>query len=389
MKKIVAVALSAMAFAFALSGCGAKKYQLYTNIPKGGFTADGNYGVNYIDGGAFGAVDSEKAENSENFKTEGKEWFGIINTDLEATLILTDNFTDEEVSARYGSLCADIEDVLDDINYSLSATVAGSSIYEFNNAEAGATVEITETAYNVLQMSKRIYEFTDGYYNPAVYYSVQAYGFGGAESFPQKAEELPKDGDVIKYNILADSFEDISLEKDEENGRFYAVKPETTVEINGETLTVKLDLGGIGKGYAVDLVSALMDSYGFKFGYFSFGGSSIVYKNHFKQGNYELAMTDPRAIGYYAVAPIANQSVSTSGDNAQYYLIDGVRYCHIINPKTGKPVQTGITSATILGGSAAEDDAYTTAIMAMGKDKAAEFISTKLTDRRVIFAYEA
>ena len=86
------------------------------------------------------------------------------------------------------------------------------------------------------------------------------------------------------------------------------------------------------------------------------------------------------------ITPIANLSVSTSGDNAQYYMIDGVRYCHVINPKTGKPVQTGVMSATILGGSAAEDDAYTTAIMAMGRDKAAEFVKTKLTDRRVVFS---
>ena len=56
--------------------------------------------------------------------------------------------------------------------------------------------------------------------------------------------------------------------------------------------------------------------------------------------------------------------------------------------KTGKPVQTGIMSSTILGGSAAGDDAYTTAIMAMGREKAIEFIQTKLTDRRVVFTLD-
>ena len=391
MKKILAVVLSAVTCAVALSGCAGnqnKKYQLYTNIPQSGFTADSGYGVNLLTGGAFGDVKAEKAENAKDFEARRKEWFGIINTDLTATLVLSDSFKDEEVENRYNSLCGDIGAVLEDINYSLSATVEGSSVYNFNNAQAGARVEITQTAYNVLQLTKQIYEFTEGYYNPAVYYSVQAYGFGGAESFPQKAEELPKDEDIAKYNILAQSFEDIALEKDEENGKFYAVKPEITVEVNGETLSVKLDLGGIGKGYAVDLVSALMDKYGFKFGYFNFGGSSIVYKNHFKAGNYDLAITDPRGISYYMVAPIANQSVSTSGDNAQYYEIDGVRYCHVINPKTGKPVQTGIMSSTILGGSAAGDDAYTTAIMAMGREKAIEIIQTKLTDRRVVFTLD-
>jgi thiamine biosynthesis lipoprotein len=79
--------------------------------------------------------------------------------------------------------------------------------------------------------------------------------------------------------------------------------------------------------------------------------------------------------------------ISTSGDYEQYYIIDDVRYCHIIDPTTGKPVQTGIMTATIIGGSAAEDDALTTAIMTMGKDKAIEFINTKLSDRYVAFTY--
>lgn len=389
MKKICAVIISSLICAAAFGGCTGnqnKKYQLYTNIPQSGFKAESGYGVNLLTGGAFGEVEAEKAENAEIFTGKRKEWFGIINTDLTATLVLSDNFGDEEVSTRYDLLCGDIGKVLHDINYSLSATVKNSSIYNFNAAEAGAKVEITQTAYEVLQLTKRIYEFTEGYYNPAVYYSVQAYGFGGAESFPQKAEDLPKDEDIAKYNILADGFANIVLK--EENAKYYAVKPETTVEINGETLALKLDLGGIGKGYAVDIISGLMDKYGFKFGYFNFGGSSITYKNHFKEGNYNLSITDPRSLGYYMVAPIANQGVSTSGDNAQFYEIDGVRYCHVINPKTGKPVQTGIMSATIMGGSAAEDDAYTTAIMAMGKEKASEFIQTKLTDRRVVFTLD-
>lgn len=388
MKKILAVISSALILAGALSGCGGKKYQLYTNMPQGGFKADNNYSVNLIEGGAFGDIKPEKAENAESFQSKRKEWFGIINTDLTASLVLSDNFQNEEVQSRYNSLCEDIDGVLEDINYSLSATLENSSIYKFNAAKAGATVEITQTAYTVLKLTQQIYGFTEGYYNPAVYYSVQAYGFGGAESYPQKAEDLPKDGDIEKYNTLSSAFADLQIY--EEDGKYYAVKPETTVEVNGETLSLKLDLGGIGKGYAVDIISGLMDGYGFKYGYFNFGGSSIFYKSHYSEGNYDLAITDPRNIigGYYMVAPIANQGVSTSGDNAQFYIIDGVRYCHIINPKTGKPVQTGIASATIMGGSAAEDDAYTTAIMAMGKEKAVEFIQTKLTDRRVVFTLD-
>ena len=72
----------------------------------------------------------------------------------------------------------------------------------------------------------------------------------------------------------------------------------------------------------------------------------------------------------------------------QYYIIDGVRYCHVIDPTTGKPVNNGIMSATVIGGTAAAGDALTTALMAMGKDKALNFIESKLQDVKVAFTYE-
>jgi len=394
MKRFLILLLPAVIATSAVCGCKTteKSYQLYTNIPQEHFKLTSTaYNANILTGGAFGGAVYEKPENANGFSTKGKEWDGIINTDITANLYFSDNFENAGTVQRYESLCGDIQSVLDDINNSLSATYEKSSLYLFNSAPAGEKVEITETAYNVLQIAKTAYEFTGGYYNPAVYYSVEAYGFGNAETCPQTAEELPSDVLIEKYNTLSQAFGSVELTADAENGKFYAQKPQATVEAGGETLSVKLDLGGIGKGYATDVISGLIDKYGFKYGHFDFGGSSNVYKNHYTAGCYSLAITDPRNPfgGYYMTTPVACESISTSGDNVQFYFLDGVRYCHVINPVTGKPVQTGICSATVLGGSAAESDAYTTAIMAMGKDRAVEFIQNKLTDRRVVFTYDS
>ncbi|MDE7301443.1 MAG: FAD:protein FMN transferase, partial [Clostridia bacterium] len=70
-----------------------------------------------------------------------------------------------------------------------------------------------------------------------------------------------------------------------------------------------------------------------------------------------------------------------------YYEIGGVRYCHIIDPATGSPIRTGAASVTVVGGSAAENDAYTTALSAMGKERAVEFINANLSDRFVIMLF--
>ena len=154
---------------------------------------------------------------------------------------------------------------------------------------------------------------------------------------------------------------------------------------------MKLDLGGIGTGYAVDCVDKLFDEYGYKFGYFNFGASSMLVKKHVTNGNYNISFINPRSItrDTYLTTSICNEKLSTSGDYEQYYILDGTRYCHIIDPDTGKPVQTGIMTVTIIGGqkeyTAAENDALSTALMCMGKDKAIKFIEEQLTDRRVVF----
>ena len=194
---------------------------------------------------------------------------------------------------------------------------------------------------------------------------------------------LPSDETLLKYSELAAAFGELKLSY--EGGKYYAVKPEKTVEVEGQTLSMKIDLGGIGKGWAVDKVNELFDRYGFECGYFNFGKSSTACRKHCKNGVYEMQLTHPRANKTYIKMLLFDEVVSTSGDYEQYYFQDGVSYCHIIDPFTCKPVQTGVMTATVMGGSAAENDAYTTALIAMGTDAAQKYIAEKLTGKRALF----
>lgn len=282
---------------------------------------------------------------------------------------------------RFSALYDDVSDILNSSDNSLSATLVSSCIYEFNNAEAGATVEIDKTAYDVLSKAKEIYTLTEGYYNPAVYYGVKAYGFPLTS---ENAPQLPTEQTVSAFCELASHFNELQLIENDE--KYYAVKPSHTVEVNGEKYSLALDLGGIGKGWCADRVSDLMAESGYDYGLFNFSLSSMSVKSYAfnTDGYYTLEPHDPRASGSFCSIKIKDVNLSTSGDHMQYYLKDGVRYCHIINPFTGSPIQTGVASVTVIGGSAVEDDAYTTALSAMGKQKAVEFINDKLTDRIVI-----
>lgn len=330
---------------------------------------------------------------TEEFSTQGKYFFAM---NAEATLVVSDKFTPEKQN-DFSRLCGDITSTLTALDGSLSSNdKSNSSISRFNDAAAGERVEIDFTAYSVLTLAKSVYRLTEGYYNPAVYYNVQAYGFNEATDIAKPPEQrIPSDAVVEKYNRLSQSFGEIQLV--EEDNKYYAVKPTATVEVDGVTCSMKIDLGGIGKGYAVDEINKLIDSYGFKYGYLSFGTSSILVKEHYVNGSYSLGFTNPRAdaqSNVYVSTFVKSECLSTSGDYEQFFMYDsdndGVkeRYCHVFDPTTGRPVQTGIMSATVIGGSAAEDDALTTAIMAMGKEKAVEFINEKLSARKVVFCYD-
>lgn len=374
--------LAVVCAAVCAAGCNNKTYGLYTNMQDGFKVVDGSFKTELIEGYTPTERGGE-APDSTGYTTQGRTYFSMYT---DATVAISANFEAEGAQDRFNSFLAEFKTTIDDIDKSLSTSVVNSDVSRFNAAAAGEKVQISKTAYEVISEAKRIYEMTEGYYNPALYYNVLAYGFGDNHRVMTK-EDLPADELVAKYTDLSSHFGELQLIRDGET--HYAVKPEYTVEAAGETLTLHIDLSGIGKGYAVDKVEKLFNDYGYEFGYFSFGSSSMLVKRHLG-GAYKLGLSNPRSSSRkpYVETEILNEKLSTSGDNEQFYTIEGVRYCHVIDPTTGKPVQTGIMSVTVIGGSAAEDDALTTAIMAMGKEKAISFVKEKLNDRRVIFTVE-
>lgn len=389
-KKLLTAALPFVLLSSLFSaGCGganAENYMLYTNMPQGDYTViSKNYKVGEQIAGYCGAQESTPFTPPVNYSSKAMYYYYMF---ADAQLIVADDFSADGAVEKFNKFSAEVNSALKDINSSLSLSDKTSDIYKFNAYEKGVEFEISEITYEVLNEALAIYELTDGYYNPALYYNIQAYGFNGTYDFPETQEELPDDNLLAVYTDIASHFKDITLR--EEGGKYFVKKPEYSVVVDDKTLSLKLDLGGIGKGYAVDKINELFDEYGYNFGLFNFGSSSMLIKSNVQTGDYTLSLVDPRSLKHegYINVPARNVTLSTSGDNENYFELDGKRYCHIIDATTGKPVQNGIMSATVIGGSAAEDDALTTAIMCMGKEKAIKFIEEKLTDRKVIFTHE-
>jgi thiamine biosynthesis lipoprotein len=128
---------------------------------------------------------------------------------------------------------------------------------------------------------------------------------------------------------------------------------------------VRVDLGGIGKGYAVDRSIDLLKARGIAHAIVTAGGDTRVLGD--RRGRpWNVGIRDPRNRGkVIALMPLVDEAISTSGDYERYFVENGVRYHHIINPRTGKSVK-GIRSVTIVGPDATTTDGFSTSVFVMG-----------------------
>ena len=352
---------------------------------------------------AEGTEQTEEAQSSSQVNSYARTYTGIFGTDAYLRIYLPIDISDEELAQateKANALHEEIKALLTSLDSSMNIANENSYISQFNSAEAGSEIEIDYHTYQVLSIAIKMFEETDGYYNPGVYYSVDLYGFGVRADYNERrpydredpSVELPDNEYVTAFQQLGESFAEVSAYQ--RDGKYYVSKPEKTVTVKGNTYSLAMDLGGIGKGYAIDLVDGLIDEAGFEYGYFNFGSSSQAINGSLSEdGKFELQFQHPRAllgVGYLSTRA-ANVAISTSGDYILSYTIDGTRYSHIINPKTGAPIRTGIATATVLDGrvgvySAAEADARTTALCAMGVEKATEYMN-ELTEQGIMVAF--
>lgn len=354
---------------------------------------------------AEGTEQTEEAQSSSQVNSYARTYTGIFGTDAYLRIYLPIDISDEELAQateKANALHEEIKALLTSLDSSMNIANENSYISQFNAAEAGSEIQIDKDTYEVLNIAIKMFEETDGYYNPGVYYSVDLYGFGVRVDYNERRPydrddyrtQLPDNEYVTAFQQLGESFAEVSTYQ--RDGKYYVYKPEKTVTVKGNTYSLAMDLGGIGKGYAIDLADRLIDEAGFEYGYFNFGSSSQAINespSKDSDGMFKLSFQNPRKLlgAGYLTTRTANVAISTSGDYILSYTIDGTRYSHIINPKTGAPIRTGIATATVLDGregvySAAESDARTTALCAMGVEKATEYMN-ELTEKGIKVAF--
>jgi thiamine biosynthesis lipoprotein len=151
-----------------------------------------------------------------------------------------------------------------------------------------------------------------------------------------------------------------------------------SVNLNGSTLSIlsddiSLDLGGSGKGYMLGrTVDMLGESGGY--GLVSFGGNVGVYGDKPDGDVWKIAVRDPRdTAAIIGTISVRDGFVAVSGDYERYFIENGRRYCHIINPTTGWPVDNGVWSTAVYSENALYGDLLSTALFVLGREAGLEY----------------
>lgn len=276
----------------------------------------------------------------------------------QATVFAMDTVMDLTVYGCSDELLETAQNRILQLESLFSVTDENSEIYALNRDK---TVKLSEDTEFLLKHALEMCAETDGALDISSYPVVRAWGFTtGQYRIPTEAERaaLLEHVDYRKVHI-ADSIID---------GRKGSGSAATIAE------EMEVDLGSVAKGYAGDQVVKLLREGGVTSAILNMGGNVQALGSKPEGSDWRVALKDPDREGYLGVLEISNKAVITSGDYDRYFVgEDGNTYWHIIDPVTGAPALSGLTSVTVVGDVGLTCDALSTSLFIMGLEGAADF----------------
>lgn len=237
----------------------------------------------------------------------------------------------------------------------ISSWDPASQTSEINRNAGIKPVKVDEELYNLIGRSVEISKLTDGAFDISFASMDKIWKFDGSMT------QMPSE-EAIKQSISKVGYQNILL--DPEN---------LTVFLKLEGM--KIGFGAIGKGYAADKAKKLLMEKGVSGGIINASGDMNTWGTQPDGEFWKVAITNPMDKSKaFALLPLNENAVVTSGNYEKYVTFNNIRYTHIIDPRTGYPA-TGIISATVFAPKAEIADALATSIFVMGKDVGIDFIN--------------
>lgn len=234
----------------------------------------------------------------------------------------------------------------------LSEWKQGSPLSAVNRAAGREPVAVSDDLFVLLERALALGRASDGAFD------VSWAALWGLWDFRAEAPRVPAADEVESRRRLVD-YRRVVLDAEART----VFLPEAGM---------KVGLGGIAKGYALDQVAAMLERAGFG-DFMVVGGGQVMARGRRGDRVWRVGIRDPRGgpEEYFARVELRDASLSTTADNESFFESDGVRYHHVLDPRTGYPSR-GLRSATVLHADATTADALSTAVMVLGRERGLE-----------------
>ena len=342
-KKAVAMLLATVFTAGMLSGCGTS----------GDTEKSKNDSRKAVEQTTQAEADTNSKAQNEEDKSESRDIFAM---DTYMTLTAYGKNAKKALDAAV--------DEINNIEQLVSTGIDSSEVSQINKNGKGS---VSETTGYLIKRSKEIYDSTNGVFDITIYPIMQAWGF------PTENYRVPGKKELKKLRGLMGADHVLYDEK----------KQEVTLNKEG----MKIDLGGIAKGYTSSKVMDIFKENGISSAVISLGGNVQTLNGKPDGSDWRVAVENPADTGsYIGVLSIKDKAVITSGGYERYFKQDGKTYHHIIDPSTGYPAENGLVSVTIVSSDGTLADGLSTSLFIMGEEKAAEFWKAHSNEFEAIFA---
>lgn len=249
-------------------------------------------------------------------------------------------------------LHADLQSVLDGVDQRMSLYRPESELVRLNQHHSQAPLRLSADLFTVLQAGRQVAEMTAGAFDVSVAPLVVSWGFGplSRRAIPG-ASELHAGREVLGYR---------SLELD--------TQARTAIK---RVPGLQADLGGIAKGYGVDLAAQLLLARGLQNFMLEAGGEVRAEGRNTQGQPWRIGIEEPDASPQRArlVVPLSGLAMATSGDYRNYFEQGGRRYSHEIDPGSGEPINHSLCSVSVVAGDCMQADALATALIVMGPER--------------------
>ena len=250
----------------------------------------------------------------------------------------------------------EIDSLLLVVNKSINTYDSSSEVSRFNRSKKGIAFKLPYL-YQPIKKAEEVFLISQGAFDLTVMPLVNAWGFGPAKQLRPERAMI----DSIKAFV---GFAKVKLTND---------------SITKQDERVQLDFGGIGQGYGADVVTEFLKSKGITNMLIELGGEGMAVGKNLKSNKpWQIGILNPNSTQenqfFKAYISLENKSFTTSGNYFNYREIEGKKYSHTIDPSTGFPAQRAILSASIFSADCTTADAWATAMMVMGHEKAIQLL---------------